>query len=78
MSVSDDQFTECICTVILLEGADLATLVREVLDTRLSAVAQLLTAGGSVRNQLADVSFFCLTCTGFFVFGIFPIWRFAV
>ncbi|KAL5263639.1 hypothetical protein ACHWQZ_G008865 [Mnemiopsis leidyi] len=54
VSVSDDQFTECICTVILLEGADLAALVREVLDARRSAVAQLLTAGGSVRSQLAD------------------------
>ena len=54
--MSDEQFTESICTVILLEGVDLETLVREVLDRRLTSVAQHLTSGGSVRSQLADVS----------------------
>ena len=56
VSVSDDQFTESICTVILLEGVDLETLIVEVMERRLAGVAERLTSGGSVRNQIADVS----------------------
>ncbi|XP_063691295.1 conserved oligomeric Golgi complex subunit 1-like [Bolinopsis microptera] len=54
VSVSDEQFTESICTVILLEGVDLETLIVEVMERRLAGVAARLTSGGSVRNQIAD------------------------
>ena len=56
MTLSDNQFVDSLCTIILLEGTDLQVLVREVLDKRLAAVSTRLTAGGSVRGLLADVS----------------------
>ena len=60
VKVSDEQFTDCIATILLLEGVDLSVLVQQVLDKRLSAVQSHLTSGGSVRTQLSDVSWDCL------------------
>lgn len=54
--MTDDQFTDSICTIVLLEGVDLGVLVQEVLDRRLGTVTHHLTCGGSVRNQLAEVT----------------------
>ena len=56
IKVSDEQFTDSISTIILLEGVDLCVLVQQVLDKRLGAVRRHLSSGGSVRKQLSDVS----------------------
>eukprot|EP00116_Pleurobrachia_bachei_P010099 sb/3470361/ len=52
--LSDDQFIDCLCSILLLEGSSLSTLLESTLEQRFRTISAVLTRGGSVRNQLSD------------------------